>query len=51
MFDFDYIPKEDIKEHNLNWPVIRDHQYKILAVGVSGSGKTNGLLTGWTSYW
>ena len=44
MFDFDYIPKEDIKEHNLNWPVIPDHPDKILPVGVSGSGKTNGLL-------
>ena len=44
MFDFDYIPKEDIKEHNLNWPVIPDHPYKILTVEVSGSGKTNGLL-------
>ena len=30
MFNFDYMPKEDIKEHNLNWPVIPDHPYKIL---------------------
>ena len=37
MFDFDYIPKEYIKEHNLNWPVIPDHSFKILTVGVSGS--------------
>ena len=44
MFDFDCITKEDIKEHNLNWPVIPDHPYKILTVGAFGSGKTNGLL-------
>ena len=44
MFDFDYIPKEDIKEHNLSWPVIPDYPYKILTVGVSGSGKPNGFL-------
>ena len=30
MFDFGYITKEDIKEHNSNWPEIPDHPYKIL---------------------
>ena len=45
MFDFDFITKEDIKEHNLNWLRIPDHPYKILTVGVPGSGKTNALLT------
>ena len=44
MFNFHYITKEDIKEHNLNWPEIPDHPYKILVVGGSGSGKTNVLL-------
>ena len=44
MFNFDYITKEDIKEHNPNWPKIPDHPYKILIVGGSGSGKTNALL-------
>ena len=44
MFNFDYITKEDIKEHNLNWPETHDHPYRILIVGVSGSGKTNTLL-------
>ena len=29
MFNFDYIPKEDIKEHNPNWPEILDHQCRI----------------------
>ena len=44
MFNFDYITKEDIKEHNPNWPEIPDHSYRILIVGSSGSGKTNALL-------
>ena len=30
--------------HNRNWPYIPDHPYKILIIGGSGSGKTNGLL-------
>ena len=45
MFDFDYITKEDIKKHNSNWLRIPDHSYKILTVGVPGSGETNALLT------
>ena len=44
MFNFDYITKEDIKEHNPNWPEIPDYPYIILIVGGSGSGKTNALL-------
>ena len=44
MFNFDYITKEDIKEHNPNWPEIPDYPYRILIVGGSGSGKTNALL-------
>ena len=44
MFNFDYITKEHIKEHNPNWPDIPLHPYRILIVGVSGSGKTNALL-------
>ena len=44
MFNFDYITKEDMKEHNPNWPEIPDHQYRILIVRGSGSGKTNALL-------
>ena len=44
MFDFDCITKENIKEHNPNWPEIPDHPYRIFIVGGSGSRKTNVLL-------
>ena len=44
MFNFDYITKEDMKQHNPNWPEIPDHPYRILIVGDCGSGKTNALL-------
>ena len=44
MFNFDYITKEDIEEHNPHWPEIPDHSYRILIVGYSGSGKANALL-------
>ena len=44
MFHFDYITKEDIKEHNSNLPLIPDHLYRILIVEYSVSGKTNALL-------
>ena len=44
MFNFDYITKEDIKEHNSNWPEIPDHPYTILIVGGFGPGKKNVLL-------
>ena len=44
MFNFDYITKEDITEHNPNWLEIPDHVQKILPVGGSGSGKTSALL-------
>ena len=37
MFDFDYITKEYIKEHNPNCPEIPDHPYRILIVGESGT--------------
>ena len=43
MFNFDYITKENIK-HNLNWPEIPDHPYRIIIVGGPASGKTNPLL-------
>ena len=42
MFNFDYITKEEIKEHNPKWPKIPDHPYRILIVG--GSRKANTLL-------
>ena len=44
MFNFGYITKEDIKKHNLKWPEIPDHPYKMIIFGGSGSGNTNALL-------
>ena len=40
----DDIKKENIIEHNLNWPHIPGHAYRILVIGGSGSGKTNSLF-------
>ena len=31
-------------EHNLKWPYIPDHPYRMLIIGGSGFGKTNALL-------
>ena len=31
-------------EHNLKWPYIPEHPYRILISGASGSGKANVLL-------
>ena len=33
MFNFDYITKEDIKEHNPNWLENSDHPHRKLIVG------------------
>ena len=44
MFNFDYITKGDIKEHNPNLPEIPEHPYRILILGGSESGKTNAYL-------
>ena len=44
MINFDYITKENIKEHNPNRTNIPNHQYKILITGDSGSGKTKKLF-------
>ena len=44
MTEFDNYTNENKTEHNLKWPYILDHPYKILIIGVSGSGKTNALL-------
>ena len=44
MINFDCVTIENIKSHNSHWPQSPDHQYKILLIGVSGSGKTNALL-------
>ena len=45
MFDLDYITKEEVKEHNTNWPEIAEHPYRLLIAGGSGFGKTNALLS------
>ena len=39
MFNLDFIKKEDIKKHNLNWPDIPNNLYRILTAGGSGSTK------------
>ena len=44
MINIDDVAKENIKEHNSNWPQIPDHPCIILITGVSGSGKTNSLF-------
>ena len=44
IINFDYITKEDIKDHNPKWSQIPDHLYKLLRSGGSGSEKTNSLF-------
>ena len=44
MINLDSLTNENNKKHNEKWPFIPDHPYKILIIGDSGSGKTNGLL-------
>ena len=44
MISFDNYVNENKIKHNKNWPYIRDHPYRILIIGGSGSGKTNLLL-------
>ena len=40
----DDVTKENIKEHNGNWPLIPDNPYRILIIGGSESGKTISLF-------
>ena len=44
MFNLEDITNENNKYHNLKWPFITDHLYRILIIGGSGPGKTNTLL-------
>ena len=44
MINFDDYTNENKSEHNLKWPYIPDHPYRILIIRGSGSGKTNALL-------
>ena len=44
MINFDDYTNENKMEHNLKWPYIPDHPYRIPILGGSASGKTNALL-------
>ena len=44
MIHFDNVAKENIKEHNPNWPQIPDYLYRISIIGGSESGKINSLF-------
>ena len=44
MINFDSYANKNKTEHNLKWPYVPDHPYRILIIGDSGSGKTNALL-------
>ena len=44
MFNLDDIVNENNEDHNKKWPHIPDPPYRMLIIGVSGSGKTNQLL-------
>ena len=44
MINVDSIVNDKNEKHNENWPYIPDHPYRILIIGVSGSGKTKMLL-------
>ena len=44
MINLDSITNKNNKKHNKKWPYIPYHQYRILIIGGSGSGKTNTLL-------
>ena len=41
MINFDNYANENKTEHNLKWPYISEHPYRILIIGGSGSGKIN----------
>ena len=45
MINFDDYTNENKTNHNLNWPYIPDHPYRILIIGGSESGKTNALFS------
>ena len=44
MINFDDVTNENIKEHNPNWPQIRERPYRISIIGDSRSGKANSLF-------
>ena len=44
MINLDSITNENNKKYSEKWPYTPDHQYRILIIGGSGSGKTSLLL-------
>ena len=44
LINFDDYANENKTEHNLKWPYIPHHPYRILIIGGSGSGKANASL-------
>ena len=44
MISYNDVTNGNINKHNLNWPRISDHPYKILTTEGSGTRKTNALL-------
>ena len=44
MINFDDYVNGNRTQHNKNWSYVPDHPYRILIIGIKGSGKTNLLL-------
>ena len=44
MINSDDVVKENIIEHNPDWPKVHNHPYKILIIGSYWSGKRNSLI-------
>ena len=44
MINFDEYANEKKIQHNLKWPYIADHPYRIIIIGGSGSGEATELL-------
>ena len=44
MINIDDVTKDNIKEHNPNWPQIPDYPYRILIIAASGPGIINSLF-------
>ena len=44
MINDDDVTKENVKEHNPDWPQIPNHPYRMLIIGSSGSRKATSLF-------
>ena len=44
MINFGNYTNENKIEHNLKWPCMPDHPYRILIIGGSGSGKSKCII-------